>query len=310
MTPQLEKERVKKPLLRLPFFLILTLVFVSVSVSAVKIDVYDFKWADSPNVGDRFYQVKVKVTATGQTDAGNGFLGYDEQGIVELNLAKDANTPFLAVAQSREPCAATFPWNVHTFYGLLKYESVTFTLTGRGIPDGTFYPVITHATGCFKDGAVIKEPYGWGKRITSFPVVFGSSTGNLLDQCDTPYTALQWVKGKGDVACKEAVCDNPASTSSVARCVRKGVCADGADQWTSCPDGSSFAARTCSDGAWKENTGRNCPIPAEPPAATPELVKASLGLGGGGGNLGFLAILSGIGVFGFFLLKKFGLVKF
>lgn len=295
-----------KPL-RLAFFFILAFTLLAASVSAVNIAVSNFQAQDSAVVGDRFYKVTVKVSGTGSV----------EQGIVELGLSDKSNIPFLAISESRQPCEATFPWNTHAYYkvGILGgYDSVTFTLTGRGIPDGTYYPIITHATGCFNAGAEPKEPYGYGKRITPNPVIFGDRTGNVNDQCDNPYTALQWVLAKGDTACIEATCFNPSSTSSEARCVKRAECANGAEQWSTCGDGSSIAVRSCVGGAW-QTTGQNCPgddepLPPRSCASTPTPPNCKTDTES---NLGGIFLLGGIvlvaGYFGLILLRKSGLLK-
>lgn len=249
MTPKKvwNRKDVQKPLFRLLFFLLFFSIVLVGSVAAVSIEISNFRSYDSVDVSERYYTVTVLVKDT--VDA-----TVIEQGIVELGLSKDSSTPFLSIVVQEQPCEATFPWNVHAYYkvsGLLVgQDSATFTLRGMSVPDGTYFPVITHATGCFNAGGDAKEPYGWGKRITANAVVFGGSTGNLNDQCDNPYTALQYIKGSGDLACVEAVCDNAASTSSTARCVKKAICVDGAQQWLTCGDGSSVVTASCVGGAW------------------------------------------------------------
>lgn len=293
--------------LKAAFLLLLLFTLASASVSAVTVEVTNFRFQDSATVSERYYAVSVKVSDTASPTV-------IEKGIVEMGLSKDSAIPFLGIFQPKSPCEATFPWNTHAYYevsGLLVgTDAVSFTLTGRGIPDGTYYPVITHATGCFNVGGQPKEPYGYGKRITGNAVVFGASTGNVNDQCNNPYEALQWVRAKGDVACLEAVCDNAASTSSTARCVRRAECAEGAQQWHTCVSGESIAVRSCVSGLWTA-TGTVCKagsLPDTPVPTTPNTVKADLG---GSGGIGQLLVFGVVGLGAVWLmimlLRKAGL---
>ena len=252
------------------FFSLFILLAAAGTASAVSVQVSDFKYSDSADIAARYYQAKITVTCSGQQN---------EAGIIEMGLSKESNTLFASIwsFSPEKPCESTFPWNTHASYECRRDvinptpQSSTLTFTGRGIPDGTFYPAITHATACFRSGGEIKEPYGWGKRITSYGITFGNPGGNAADQCDTPYQALQYVKKAGDVACAEAICYNPETTRSEAKCVRRSECAEGAEQWTTCSMGSSVAVRRCSSGQWSE-TGNKCPekvLPPTPPPTVP-----------------------------------------
>lgn len=279
-----------KTALKVVFFSLFLFLMMTASASAVSISVSDITSQDSGIIGDRYYQAKVTISCVS---------GENTNGIVELGLSKDSTVPFATIwTSSQPPCEATFPWNTHVYYGCGTFSegslvsSKTVTLTGRNIPDGTYYPVLTHATACFNSGGQPKEPYGYGKRITSNTFTFGNPTGNVKDQCNNPSEALQWVKAAGDVACQEAICNDAASTSSTAQCIRKSECADGAEQFTTCSAGNSLAIRGCVGGQWTA-TGKTCPtgtIPGEPAPTTPETVKASLG---GGASFGAVLIIVG-----------------
>lgn len=280
--------------------LILLFTFsLAASASAVTISASNFQCQDSSVVGDRYCKVHVKITGTGQSETGLIELGFND--------ASPAPPALLSFIMQQQPCEQRdFPYNTIFKYltgDIGGYNSVEKDLVARAIPDGTYLPYLIHVTGCFNAGGAFKQPNPIP--LPSGTVTFGDAGGNVQDQCDNPYTALQWVKAKGDLACTAATCSSPETSTSIATCTNRGVCADGAEQWQTCSDGSSFRIRLCSGGQWSIS-GQKCPaqpLTPEPEPTTPETVKASLG---GGVPVSKMIILIGSVLFVVWLFRRFG----
>jgi hypothetical protein len=248
--------------------MLVTLLLAStLTAASVSVVVSDFTHQDSPVQSLRYQQATFKVTNIGTSV---------ESGLLELQASRTAGAPLLSFVSGVKNCEPGFPYNVHKDYTVNPGESVTFVLQGRNIPSGTYWPVVTHATGCFNSGGVPIDPISWGKRISSTAVTFGAASANVNDQCDNNYEAGAWLSDHGTMNCLTAVCNNPDSSSSSASCTKYAECNVGAVQSVTCAAGNTIDVRKCLDGMWTA-TDAKCPgevIPAkpgDPPANTTSL---------------------------------------
>lgn len=212
--------------------------------------------------GGNSYTASIKMTHFGNTP---------DSGLIELAFFKPGS---LASVSGQSACNVNTPWNVHRTYYANVLSSFTINLHAQDIPQGTYDVVITHVDKCCTDGVNsfscgAKQPFGWHTKIGQITV--GNPVANVNDQCDTDYTALQYLKNHGDLSCISASCQDGPSSSSKAVCVLRGECNVGGVQSQNCPDGSVVNVRQCSYEAKWVSTGQTCsdpsiPIPGEPPS--------------------------------------------
>lgn len=220
-----------------------------------------------------------------------------ENGIIEIQYKKSGQ--LASFFSDHKTCDPEFHYNKHRVYSIPPGGSERIEIATYDIPEGTYDVVINHATQCCTDGVnsyacAAKQPFSFGHYVTT--VSYGNPEANADDQCDSSYDALQYVRGAGDLSCSDAVCDNPSSGDSTARCVRRGVCNVGSEQFLPCADGSEALIRICDNTASWSQTGQTCPeggvIP--PPPSVSDDSKALLWVGS--------ALIIVLAVSGFYVL--------
>lgn len=210
--------------------------------------------------------------------------GVDSGGLLELAFYKST----FAVYQSpQSACSPDTPYNVHKQYSIGDGESTKITLSAQGVPAGTYKAVLTHVNRCCTTGTCYAlQPFGWESIIRT--VTVQDPNANINDQCSTDYQAGQYLLRQGVFNCYAPVCDNPATSTSTARCATTGVCNTGSVQSVTCTAGQTIDVRKCVNAQWV-STGNVCPsepVPSEPsPVVSPITSKSNFMLYGAIGLL-------------------------
>lgn len=246
----------KKIMFFLMFVLLISSVFGAIEQSNLNYDWSNNLFGVLPG---GYSQVTVTLKNTGSAT---------EKGVLEL---AHSSLPF-AIVSAQGVCDPSFPNNVGRYYSLAPGESATVTLKADNFQSGgTYYPFLVHVNRCCTNGVDsfpcdAKEPFGWRYNLNDGKTIsFNAPQSTSNDQCDTAFQAGEYLKTKGVYNCKTAVCENPSSSSSVAKCLEYG-CISGEEQYDVCADGSSVVVRKCVSGSW-ELTNSKCsekPIPPEP----------------------------------------------